>query len=85
MWERFNRPVPTWFTDAKLGIFVSWGAFSVPAWAEPIGELGTVDDSLFWFTITLMRSGISTPFVSKDLRQPSTIKNSIGICPMTIF
>ena len=50
MWERFNRPVPTWFTDAKLGIFVSWGAFSVPAWAEPIGELGTVDDSLFWFT-----------------------------------
>lgn len=28
---------------------VSWGAFSVPAWAEPIGELGTVSDWKHWF------------------------------------
>lgn len=28
---------------------VTWGAYSVPAWAEPIGELGTVDDSATWF------------------------------------
>ena len=38
-----------WFQDAKFGIFVHWGAYSVPAWAEPIGELGTFD-SEFWFT-----------------------------------
>ncbi|MFC0435377.1 alpha-L-fucosidase [Kutzneria buriramensis] len=38
----------TWFQEAKLGIFMHWGAFSVPAWAEPIGELGTFD-SEFWF------------------------------------
>lgn len=48
-YERFARPIPTWFTDAKLGIFVHWGPYSVPAWAEPIGELGTIDPE-YWFT-----------------------------------
>lgn len=38
----------SWFTDAKFGVFMHWGAYSVPAWAEPIGELGTFD-SEFWF------------------------------------
>jgi alpha-L-fucosidase len=32
-----KRPVPTWFEDAKFGIFIHWGLFSVPAWA-PVGE-----------------------------------------------
>ncbi|HEY0740864.1 MAG TPA: alpha-L-fucosidase [Chryseosolibacter sp.] len=27
-----SRPVPQWFTDAKFGIFIHWGVFSVPAW-----------------------------------------------------
>lgn len=40
--EASARPLPTWFADARLGIFVHWGAYSVPAWAEPIGELGAV-------------------------------------------
>ena len=26
---------PQWFEDAKLGFFIHWGAYSVPAWAEP--------------------------------------------------
>jgi alpha-L-fucosidase len=47
-YQRFERPVPAWFTDAKLGIFVHWGAYSVPAWAEPTGELGTID-SARWY------------------------------------
>ncbi|MGC0272902.1 alpha-L-fucosidase [Pseudactinotalea sp. Z1739] len=25
--------VPTWYRDAKLGIFIHWGLYSVPAWA----------------------------------------------------
>jgi len=28
-----NRPVPAWFSDAKFGIFIHWGPYSVPAWA----------------------------------------------------
>lgn len=47
-YAKFERPIPAWFRDAKLGIFVHWGAYSVPAWAEPIGELGTID-SATWF------------------------------------
>jgi hypothetical protein len=31
------RPVPDWYTDAKLGIFVHWGLYSIPAFAEPTG------------------------------------------------
>ncbi len=27
-----KRPVPQWFTEAKFGIFIHWGVFSVPAW-----------------------------------------------------
>ena len=42
-WSQLDRPVPEWFTDAKLGIFIHWGPYSVPAWAEPTGELGAVD------------------------------------------
>jgi alpha-L-fucosidase len=30
-----TRPVPRWWTDAKLGIFVHWGLYSIPAFAEP--------------------------------------------------
>jgi len=31
------RPIPQWFKDAKLGIFIHWGVYSVPAWA-PVGK-----------------------------------------------
>ena len=27
-----SRPVPQWFRDAKFGIFIHWGVYSVPAW-----------------------------------------------------
>jgi alpha-L-fucosidase len=30
-----NRETPQWFNDAKLGIFIHWGLYSVPAWATP--------------------------------------------------
>jgi len=48
-YRRFEREVPAWFRDAKFGIFVHWGAYSVPAWAEPLGELGTIEKRT-WFT-----------------------------------
>lgn len=43
-WESIRtHEVPTWYHDAKLGIFVHWGLYSVPAWATPLGELGEVE------------------------------------------
>jgi alpha-L-fucosidase len=35
-WESINaRPYPQWFSDAKLGIFIHWGLYSVPAYSGP--------------------------------------------------
>ncbi len=31
------RPTPEWFLDAKFGIFIHWGVYSVPAWGK-VGE-----------------------------------------------
>jgi alpha-L-fucosidase len=47
-YQRFERPTPAWFKESGLGIFIHWGAYSVPAWAEPIGELGTIPKR-YWF------------------------------------
>lgn len=46
--EFADRPTPDWFTHTPFGIFIHWGAYSVPAWAEPIGALGTFPDDE-WF------------------------------------
>lgn len=40
-WESLNsRNYPQWFSDAKLGIFIHWGIYSVPSYAglEAYGE-----------------------------------------------
>jgi len=29
-----SRPIPSWFQDAKFGIFIHWGVYSVPAWRK---------------------------------------------------
>ena len=32
-WESLDkREVPAWYRDAKFGIFIHWGVYSVPAW-----------------------------------------------------
>jgi alpha-L-fucosidase len=32
-WESLDRrPIPAWFDEAKFGIFIHWGVYSVPAW-----------------------------------------------------
>jgi len=37
-WESIDaRPTPQWFTDAKFGVFICWGLYSVPAWT-PTGK-----------------------------------------------
>jgi alpha-L-fucosidase len=43
-WDSIDRhTVPQWFQDAKLGIFIHWGLYSVPAWAPPTGEITKLD------------------------------------------
>ena len=33
------RPLPQWFDDAKFGIFIHWGMFAIPAFAEKHGNI----------------------------------------------
>ncbi len=33
-WEAIDsRPIPAWYSDAKFGIFIHWGVYSVPSYA----------------------------------------------------
>lgn len=54
-WESIDkRPVPEWFTDAKFGIFIHWGIYSVPAWAPanaPIDVYAKYAE-WYWFRIS---------------------------------
>ncbi len=43
-----QHPVPDWFHNAKLGIFIHWGLFSVPGWAPPAGNLPEVIEKEGW-------------------------------------
>ena len=51
-WESLDRrPIPAWFTDAKFGIFIHWGVYSVPAYAPVIpGKLAYAE--WYWHAIT---------------------------------
>jgi alpha-L-fucosidase len=47
------RPLPAWYDDAKLGIFIHWGPQSVPGWAPTAGEYASVLKERgwgYWFT-----------------------------------
>jgi alpha-L-fucosidase len=34
-----THPLPTWFDDAKLGVFLHWGLYSVPGWAPRVPNI----------------------------------------------
>jgi alpha-L-fucosidase len=49
-WEQLDaRPVPNWFQDAKLGIFIHWGLYSVPAWATNSNADGFGSNYAEWY------------------------------------
>ena len=44
-----KRPIPTWFTDAKFGIFIHWGVYAVPAWAPANEDIGIYAKYAEWY------------------------------------
>ncbi len=45
-----SRPVPAWFEDAKFGIFIHWGLFSVPAFGPTARDgVGVYDRYAEWY------------------------------------
>lgn len=52
-WESLDqRPMPEWFSDAKFGIFIHWGVYSVPAW-RPLEE-GRYASYAEWYEARVM-------------------------------
>ncbi len=49
-WESIDsRPVPEWFENAKFGIFIHWGVYSVPAWAPADADIGVYAKYAEWY------------------------------------
>jgi len=49
-WESLDkRPVPAWFEDAKFGIFIHWGIYSVPSWGPTGDSIGVYDKYAEWY------------------------------------
>ncbi|ASK65880.1 alpha-L-fucosidase [Brachybacterium avium] len=57
-------PVPDWYRDAKLGIFVHWGLYSVPAWADVLDRSDVTAETAYarhqyaeWYANTVRLDG----------------------------
>lgn len=50
-WESIDsRPVPAWFEDAKFGIFIHWGLYSVPAYSPTARDgVGVYERYAEWY------------------------------------
>jgi alpha-L-fucosidase len=71
-----SRPVPEWYGNAKLGIFIHWGLYSVPAWATPTTTPDKVTDwpafyknnpYAEWYLNTLRINGSPTQLHHKEV------------------
>src|SRR3954454_22617580 len=53
-----TRPSPAWYTDAKFGIFIHWGVYSVASYA-PLHSKG---ETMYaeWYWNSLNKNGSST-------------------------
>ena len=64
-WESIDsRPVPKWFTDAKFGIFIHWGLYSVPSWApvDPQLSVGAKYAEWYWWRINGDKTAVGDAF-----------------------
>lgn len=59
-----SRAVPNWFEDAKFGIFIHWGVFSVPAYSPTARDgVGIYDRYAEWYWWKLLDTkGKTYPF-----------------------
>lgn len=52
-WQSIDsRPIPEWFQDAKFGIFIHWGLFSVPAWGPTNASVYDKYAEWYWRRLT---------------------------------
>jgi alpha-L-fucosidase len=69
-----THPLPEWYADAKLGIFIHWGLYSVPGWApldHPSHDFKSTDYILFnpyaeWYYNVMRIPGSPTQKYQKE-------------------
>ncbi len=79
-WEQLRqRPYPQWFKDAKLGVFIHWGLYSVPSYggAESYGE---------WFLLGLKNKQPGRlDFVQKNYGKNFSYRDFAGLFKAELF
>src|SRR5215813_3270793 len=51
-WNSLNtRGIPSWFKEAKFGIFIHWGVYAVPSYAPVIQNSGVSYAEWYWYRI----------------------------------
>ena len=79
-WESINnRAYPKWFKDAKLGIFIHWGLYSVPSYGgkESYGE---------WYLRGLQtKDSLRTNFMKKNYGENFTYKDFAPLFKAELF
>jgi len=60
-----TRPLPGWYDDAKLGIFIHWGVFSVPS-------MGSLQAEWFWEYWLGQKLPLTVDFMKKNYKPDFT-------------
>jgi len=51
-----TRPIPEWFDQAKFGIFIHWGIYSVPSWSPKRNTVDTTGEAYAeWYGMLMQR------------------------------
>ena len=58
-----TRETPEWFVDAKFGIFVHWGLYSVPAWGPTDGSVYEKYAEWYWMRLNEPDSSAGKKFI----------------------
>ena len=76
--ESLNQhPLPQWYADAKLGIFIHWGLYSVPGWAAVESPQGGSERGRGEVE-RRMPSGTTTPCASPVRRRRPIIASTMA-------
>ena len=68
-----QHPLPSWYADAKLGIFIHYGLYSVPGWAPVSHQDHDFGSQDYPQVQPLCRVVATTPCVSKGLAHSGPI------------
>jgi alpha-L-fucosidase len=69
----YSHESPEWYNDAKFGIFIHWGVYSIPAWVSTCPA-----------PLAPLQGQASTDLVTRETRDPTrhTLNGELGICSL---